>query len=149
MTDHWCKYCNGVNTHNCQFNPNLPRTKIYTNTVSVSGDEALLRQALEVLSRTHQTAMEQAMKARVPECGEFAEIFQDLDFVAAAELRRLHAEAESLRTDAERYRWLRDKADSITVCNYTSDGEWIPLHPQNIDSTIDAAMEADLHILPP
>lgn len=50
MTDHWCKYCNGVNTHNCQFNPNLPRTKIYTtNTVAVSGDEALLRQALEVL----------------------------------------------------------------------------------------------------
>lgn len=49
MTDHWCKYCNGVNTHNCQFNPNLPRTKIYTNTVSVSGDEALLRQALEAL----------------------------------------------------------------------------------------------------
>lgn len=25
MTDHWCKYCNGMNTHNCQFNPNLPR----------------------------------------------------------------------------------------------------------------------------
>jgi hypothetical protein len=62
---------------------------------------------------------------------------------AAAELRRLHAEAESLRTDAERYRWLRDKADSITVCGYTSDREWIPLHPKNIDSTIDAAMEAD------
>ena len=37
--------------------------------------------------------------------------------VAAAELRRLHAEVESLRTDAERYRWLRDKGDSITVCD--------------------------------
>lgn len=66
--------------------------------------------------------------------------FQD-DLAAAAELRRLHAEVESLRTDAERYRWLRDKADSITVCAYTSDGEWIPLHPKNIDSTIDAAMK--------
>lgn len=52
-------------------------------------DEALLMQALEVLSRTHQTAMEQAMKARVPECAEFAEIFQDLDFVVAALRERL------------------------------------------------------------
>ena len=50
MTDHWCKYCNGVNTHNCQFNPNLPRTKIYTtNTAVVSDNEVLLRQALEAL----------------------------------------------------------------------------------------------------
>lgn len=50
MTDHWCKYCNGVNTHNCQFNPNLPRTKIYMkNAVAVSNDEVLLRQALEAL----------------------------------------------------------------------------------------------------
>ena len=46
MTDHWCKYCNGVNTHNCQFNQNLPRRKIYT---TVSDNEALLRQALETL----------------------------------------------------------------------------------------------------
>lgn len=61
----------------------------------------------------------------------------------AAELRRLHAEVESLRTDAERYRWLRDKGNSITVCEATPDGEWIPLHPKNIDATIDAAMEAD------
>lgn len=63
--------------------------------------------------------------------------------VAAAELRRLHAEVESLRADAERYRWLRDKGDSITVCDCASDGEWIPLHPENIDATIDAAMKAD------
>ena len=50
MTDHRCKYCNGVNTHNCQFNPNLPRMKIYTtNTAVVSDNEALLRQALERL----------------------------------------------------------------------------------------------------
>jgi len=30
MTDHWCKYCNGRNAHNCQFNTNLPRVKIYS-----------------------------------------------------------------------------------------------------------------------
>jgi hypothetical protein len=47
MTDHWCKYCNGMNTHNCQFNTDLPRMKIYTT--NVSDNEALLRQALERL----------------------------------------------------------------------------------------------------
>ena len=49
-------------------------------------DEALLRQAL---SRAHQTAMEQTLKARIPECGEFAGIAQDLDFVVAALRERL------------------------------------------------------------
>ena len=52
-------------------------------------DEALLRQALEVLSRAHQTAMEQTLRARVPECAEFAGIAQDLDFVVAALRERL------------------------------------------------------------
>ena len=52
-------------------------------------DEALLRQVLEVLSRAHQTALEQAMKARVLEGVVFAEIFQDLDFVVAALRERL------------------------------------------------------------
>ena len=52
-------------------------------------DEALLRQALEALERAHRTAMEQTLKARIPECGEFAEIAQDLDFVVAALRERL------------------------------------------------------------
>ena len=52
-------------------------------------DEALLRQAREALSRAHQTAMEQTLKARIPECGEFAGIAQDLDFVVAALRERL------------------------------------------------------------
>ena len=52
-------------------------------------DEALLRQALEVLSRAHQTAMEQTLKARIPECGEFAGIAQDLDFAVAILRERL------------------------------------------------------------
>lgn len=61
----------------------------------IGRDEALLREVLEVLSSTHQTAMEQAMKARVPECAEFAEIFQDLDFVVAT-LRERLGEGEQL-----------------------------------------------------
>lgn len=55
----------------------------------IERDEALLRQALEVLSRAHQTAMEQTLKARIPECAEFAGIAQDLDFVVAALRERL------------------------------------------------------------
>ena len=57
-------------------------------------DEALLRQALEALSRAHQTAMYQTLKARLPECAEFAGIAQDLDFVVAALRERLGEGAE-------------------------------------------------------
>ncbi len=53
-------------------------------------DEALLRQAL---GRAHQTAMEQTLKARIPECAEFAGIAQDLDFVVAALRERLGVKA--------------------------------------------------------
>lgn len=55
----------------------------------IERDEALLRQALEALGRAHQTAMEQTLKARVPECAEFAGIAQDLDFVVATLRERL------------------------------------------------------------
>ena len=55
----------------------------------IERDEDLLRQALKVLGRAHQTAMEQTLKARVPECAEFAGIAQDLDFVVAALRERL------------------------------------------------------------
>lgn len=60
----------------------------------IGRDEALLRQVLEVLSRAHQTAMEQTLKARIPECAEFAGIAQDLDFVVAALRERLGEGAE-------------------------------------------------------
>ena len=52
-------------------------------------DDALLRQALEVLSRARQTAMMQTLKARIPECAEFGGIAQDLDFVVASLRERL------------------------------------------------------------
>lgn len=39
---------------------------------------------LEALQAARATAMEQAWKARIPECGEFAAIAQNLDFVCAA-----------------------------------------------------------------
>jgi hypothetical protein len=55
----------------------------------IKRDEALLRQALDALFRAHQTAMEQTLKARTPECAAFAGIAQDLDFVVAALRERL------------------------------------------------------------
>lgn len=42
-----------------------------------------MRKALDELRRARRTAMEQAIKARIPECAEFAGIAQDLDFVVA------------------------------------------------------------------
>jgi len=60
----------------------------------IERDEALLRQALEVLSRAHQAAMVQTLKARIPECAEFGGIAQDLDFVVAALRERLGEGAE-------------------------------------------------------
>ena len=59
---------------------------------------------------------------------------------AAAELRRLHAENEALRADAERYRWLRS-----TLCFFLLErifGIEIPQHgPTELDSAIDTAMK--------
>lgn len=50
--------------------------------------------SLEALSRALQTAMEQTLKARIPECAEFAGIAQDLDFFVAALRERLGDGAE-------------------------------------------------------
>lgn len=61
--------------------------------VQAAQGEALLRQALEVLSRAHQTAMEQTLKARIPECAEFAGIAKDLGFVVTALRERLGVKA--------------------------------------------------------
>jgi len=64
---------------------------------------------------------------------------KDVADAAAAELRRLHAECESLRADAERYQWLRDPANAYR-------DEWNYFGPYSseaeIDAVIDAAREA-------
>lgn len=43
-----------------------------------------MTQALEALTRARNTAMQQTLTARIPECGEFAGIAQDLDFAITA-----------------------------------------------------------------
>lgn len=74
-------------------------------------------------------------------------------YVAAKELRRLHAENESLRKDAGRYRWLRNPEihvgniiDKRTTYNEVTDfgtgGYWNYEYRagEDLDQAIDAAM---------
>ena len=44
-------------------------------------DEALTDEQIKALMQAHRTAMLMTCKARVPECGEFAAIAQDLDWL--------------------------------------------------------------------
>lgn len=104
---------------------------------------------------------DQAESMRLAEMLEQSRHKETLD--AAAELRRLHAEVESLRAelaqeqarfrvacglrlqdevDAARYRWLRDKAYTPAIClSDEHDGEWIPIRSEAIDAIVDAAMQ--------
>lgn len=69
---------------------------------------------------------------------------------AAAELRRLHAENEALRVDAERYRYLRNR-NRQEVLNLTGPaaGVWIDCDDENGDlifltgDDADAAIDAE------
>ena len=58
---------------------------------------------------------------------------------AAAELRRLHAENEALRTDAERYRWLRDKGPSAERCMLCGYDGLRQREADDLDAAVDAA----------
>ena len=123
MTDHWCKYCNGMNTHNCQFNTDLPRMKIYTtNTAVVSDNEALLRQALERLrAEVERLRTDGASAVRwAPGSAYWSDVLRDLFGPDArkgidvlerrwqAELERADKLAEALRELEEREQ--RDEA---------------------------------------
>lgn len=60
-------------------------------------------------------------------------------------VKALIAENEALRKDAERYRWLRDKSESIHQF-YLSTPIWftgVKFSKENVDSTIDAAMHEE------
>lgn len=57
-------------------------------------------------------------------------------------------EIELLRKDAERYRWLRDKSESVHQF-YLSTPIWftgVKFSKENVDRTIDAAMNPEGHI---
>ena len=70
--------------------------------------------------------------------GEFSH-HKRIQFEAAAEITRLRAEAEALRKDAERYRWLRDG------CNYkhsAANSIAVNRYGMERDAEIDAALDA-------
>jgi len=61
------------------------------------------------------------------------------------EIDRLQAENEALRKDSERYRWLRDKSESVHQF-YLSTPIWftgVKFSKENVDITIDAAMSKE------
>lgn len=60
------------------------------------------------------------------------------------EADRLRAEVEEHRKDAERYRWLRERAssDRTQICHYGTNWSWNLLSGESADKTIDAAMGA-------
>ncbi len=69
--------------------------------------------------------------------------------VLVSELRRLVAENESLRKDAERYRWLRDSADCDEgiapmhqLCSDWGRFYWSQVEGDDLDAAIDAAKES-------
>ena len=96
---------------------------------------------------------------RHPETGNLSHWPNDWDasFIAAANpatvltlldaYEALQAECEKLRRDAERYRWLRDKSESLHSF-YLSTPVWmtgVRFRPENVDRTIDAAMQETSH----
>ncbi|PJL51454.1 hypothetical protein B9Y74_05515 [Stenotrophomonas maltophilia] len=63
-----------------------------------------------------------------------------------AEVARLRAEADALRVDAKRYRWLRDQAawsDAKNPCPYSEKDGQLRCITSGLDAAIDAAMGAD------
>jgi hypothetical protein len=66
-----------------------------------------------------------------------------------AEIKRLKAENEALRRDAERYRWLRGEHSRIDPCikanaKYKLERQsstWVEIH--DLDAAIDAAIKED------
>lgn len=64
----------------------------------------------------------------------------DLCTQALDDVRRLAAENEALKADAERYRWIRVNGEPDEGMNYRSD--WTP---EMYDAAIDSAMKENPH----
>lgn len=83
---------------------------------------------------------------------EIARAYDDahckVEAIYSAEIARLRAEADSLRKDAMRYRWLRDEApEEWSVCRRIEwpkekSGAELRIDDCNMDSEIDAAIGA-------
>lgn len=85
MTEHWCTYCKGVNTHNCQFNANVPRQHVYiTNSTAQPAQAAPLLTEHEINSLA-ETHLKVEIETHVGETEPVAWVEGDFDFARAIE----------------------------------------------------------------
>lgn len=75
------------------------------------------------IQRAADTAMRHAVKARVPECGTFGEIAQDLDYA----LSKTPADIETLRA------LLRETVEVLTCDEATDEPHWCPHCDEYVD----------------
>lgn len=98
----------------------------------------------KVMAECRDIAMEWTMRGRIPECGKFGQIAQDLDYVCA-ELENSNpiTDDEELRRDAERYRWLRDPCCGAERVIFYCRGDYGRglMSGSMLDAAIDAAMQ--------
>lgn len=54
-------------------------------------------------------------------------------------------ERDALAKDAARYRWLRDKSNTVYLKDGPDDHGWFPSDSEDIDAAADAAMKGQTH----
>lgn len=101
----------------------------------------------QVPTRTAEAAMARwNMRKPEEEVRSKLEVSEDTRQVLRSCLAQAEAEIDALRKDAERYRWLRDKSESVHQF-YLSTPIWftgVKFTPENVDNTIDAAMAKEV-----
>lgn len=85
----------------------------------------------EALARARNTAMTQAAQARIPECGEFGAIAQDLDFVCTALAQQGEQQGDAKSPKPVAYLTETEQGDMVwtpemygEACTYCDDGEF-------------------------
>jgi hypothetical protein len=111
-----------------------------------------VQEQIETLKRARDTAMEQSAKARIPECGHFAAIAQDLDWLVS-NVDQIDTSHERVQKSSENvhiaqpvrepqnasqdfcnfHRWANSCGyDTAHTCN-SDTGEWIVFNPMTKD----------------
>lgn len=93
-------------------------------------------------SRQPKTEREHAAVREIERLRHDIERHVEIACELATECERLRAELAACREDAERYRWLRDKADSNFVC-WADLRDFGSYDAEDIDKKIDAARKGE------
>ena len=104
-------------------------------TDNITIPRATVKQALDALERALETSMRQALKARIPECGEFAGIAQDVDWAATALTAALEQQ------QAEPVAWIVDGGKK--------NGELLHMHEYALELVAPKIMCKPLYTAPP